>query len=435
MKKLFGLSVLLFISVLNVNAQDAGGGMKTADASLKKDQVAIIHPYVSNKGGTQIDTIKIAVRLNTVNNGLDTLKFTLDAGDFPNHPKILNSNFPLKDSTKWDSDMDIIVALAIETSNMRDTMKQEEVGHIFVVGDSKSALKLRLVPENSYNPNKPFWVEVGANLDLASQQVQTNNVFGGVFFYKRELRSLAKKGGPQKDSKILALAAGVYESKNFAQSEDVKYSILPYFNSSSYPTTHPDSFAIFTDTGVVKLTKQIKNIGLFFSPQIRLSNGNSNSDGIHFFASFYAEVLWENIQTNFDYSLSMRRDTIYVPRSTIGGYTQRAESKSFNLFSHYEGFGLPVFVKYDDANLYLNPVFGISNQPSDEYVNKFISNEVTAKDREWKGFFLFQFRLSEEKYGICLSGEVRQLLGAQSNPYITLVLSKKFDLSKLIQFQ
>jgi len=49
----------------------------------------------------------------------------------------------------------------------------------------------------------------------------------------------------------------------------------------------------------------------------------------------------------------------------------------------------------------------------------------------WNPFYLIQFRLNEEKYGISFTGEVRSILLRDSKSVITISLSKKFDLSDL----
>jgi hypothetical protein len=49
----------------------------------------------------------------------------------------------------------------------------------------------------------------------------------------------------------------------------------------------------------------------------------------------------------------------------------------------------------------------------------------------WNFFYLFQFRLNEEKYGISFTGEVRGLMLKNAKSIIALSLSKKIDLGDL----
>ena len=290
-------------------------------------------------------------------------------------------------------------------------------------------MTLRIAPAHTYSASNPFWLEVGANFDLASQKVEANNVFGGIFLYKRELNSWD-------DRDNFAVAAGVYESKAFSQDYGGAY-IPPYYTTSSFPLPgKPNSFLLFNDTGVVKVNRQIRNIGLFFSPQLRLTNGSSNKNGLHMFISLYGELLWQNVQVNYDYTSTYHTSVDTLGMSDIVNYNLRQETRSFNIYSHYDGVGLPIYFKEDNVNLYLNSVLGVTNQPSDAHVKNYLdgTSPLSFLNKKWTAFYLVQFRLSEDRYGFAFSGEIRQLLNSESKPFITLVLSKKFNLSKLIEY-
>lgn len=305
------------------------------------------------------------------------------------------------------------------TLNM-DTAKYEISGVVI----------LRITSPHNYIANKPFWIEVGANFDLAEQKLEPNNVFGGIFLYKRELKPLQRRA----DKNPYAVAAGVYESKAVAQEYAGAY-IAPYYSSGSF-NSHPDSFLLFNDTGAVTATRQARNIGLFFTPQFRFTSGSSDKNGLHLFASAYFEILWQNIEINYDYSATARRNIETRPMVDLSKYGLRQDKRSFNIYSHYEGVGMPIYFKENYVNLYINPVFGITNQPTDGKVIDFLNGAGNRSllSKEWSAFYLVQFRLSEDRYGLSLSGEVRQLLHSESKPLITMVLSKKFDISKLIEY-
>lgn len=79
-------------------------------------------------------------------------------------------------------------------------------------------------------------------------------------------------------------------------------------------------------------------------------------------------------------------------------------------------------------------MLGACNQIAASTQEVATNSNLSSVSRNWYAFYLVQFRLNEEQYGLSFSGEVRGLLKKNSPPVITLVLSKKFDLAKLIEF-
>ena len=161
---------------------------------------------------------------------------------------------------------------------------------------------------------------------------------------------------------------------------------------------------------------------------------------MHFFVSLWAEVQWQRISNESDFSNLKRVDTFFTAPDNLDSFSQQAtQKKDIDIKTHYYGVGIPMYFKEDDVNVFFNPVFGISNQPSEEkLITVFSKREVAINNdgrRRWAPFYVFQFRLNEEKYGIAFTGEVRGLLKRNSAPFVSIALSKKFDLSKFIEFQ
>ncbi len=283
--------------------------------------------------------------------------------------------------------------------------------------------------------DKPFWVEVGSNFDFADG-LKPNNFFGGVFLYDRDIRPIFYKRStrPADRSKNLGIFAGVFESKTISDVFSQDFTVRPYYNSTSVKLLRSDSVGVFRDTGRLVKTQVVKNIGLFVSPQVRLTDGSSNAEGAHVFLSTWMELQWQRLSVKSDFTGQARYDTLYSPRSELNRY-DNADSGSVekDIRTHYFGFGLPIYYKKGDANLFLNPVIGFSNQP----LQKEIDAALTGDDlkRTWRPFYIVQFRLSEEKYGISFTGEVRGLIRKDSRPFVSLALSKKFDLTKFIEFK
>lgn len=155
--------------------------------------------------------------------------------------------------------------------------------HSIIVSDA--------VPTNAdYNPNKPFWIEIGSNFDLLDG-LEPNNLFAGVFFHKRDIRKLSLKKEKNrriwtKEQKNLGVFAGVFESKTISTLTKGDFGLRQYYDSSSFTPAvpnQPDSIWIFRGTGPIANIQTVRNVGLFFSPQLRLSNGSANEDGLHFF--------------------------------------------------------------------------------------------------------------------------------------------------------
>jgi len=322
--------------------------------------------------------------------------------------------------------------LRIQTNSKNDTSSDPQTTFIGIKGIPGQAQEVDLV---NYNPNKPFWVELGSNFDLLNG-LQANNLYGGIFMDKKDVQPIFKK---RKDKKYyLSLFGGVYESKTIS-TEESNSSNLRYLDNSVF--NPPDTIAIVhRDTGKITKTTSINNLGIFFEPQMRLTNKLADQNGFHIFLSLWTEIVWQKVATNFDYSNTGRysSDTVKIA-SLPQNVTYKVASFNSDYRSHYLGMGLPLYFKYNNYNLYVNPVFGWSTQvgiPSSATSDSSFYNNSQAAQK-WQSFYLVQFRLNEEQYGFAFTGEIRGVIGEHPNNYkpaISLALSKKFDLSKLIEF-
>lgn len=295
------------------------------------------------------------------------------------------------------------------------------------------------------NPNKPFWIEIGANLDLVDG-LAANNFFTGVFFYKRDLKKFYNRKNKKIDSSFknnnISIFAGVYESKTSSDSAIGNgRESFRYFDRGAINLIRNDSFPVFTDTGSLHYKTVTRNVSLFFSPSIRLTNGSANMDGLHIFASIWTELLWsrKSIITNGD-QLN-RKDTIFVPGNQLKGIPGApfSTNKFYDYRTQYFGIGLPIYMKDNDVNLFVNPIFGVSNQ-RDIPVVQTISNSdedqlFLIPKHKWNPFYIAQFRLSEEKFGFAFTGEIRGFMLQNSKPQISMALTKKFDLNKFLEYK
>jgi len=399
-----------------------------------------IHTDVSTSVRITTDTLLIpAMLIGTPAN--TTFSFVLQDNEFPNAPQIGSATVT---NLEWRHDSDVVtLKVPIKTKSIPTDIEKELDAQIKIADTSKHTFfTIRLGEAAAYDSSSPFWVELGSNFDLIDK-IKPNNLYAGVFFYKRDMRKLIGKNHiHKKNHKIyikanklsnIGIFAGVFESKALSS---VNSSIAPrqYITSSSYAHPSNDSMYVFNDTGTVKRITTVSNIGLLLSPQLRLSNGSSNEDGLHFFAGYYGEIQWQHITNSTDFSATGRHDTLTIDTARARNYNTLPVESKFNIYTHYLGINLPLYMAYGDYRLFVNPVFGGSNQASSDFLqSKELANDKDIK-RNWHFFYAVQFRLNDEKYGIAFSGEVRGLTISRSDPFVTLVLSKKFDLHKLIEF-
>lgn len=428
-----------------VFAREAGAQIDiTASSTLKPGSVIELHPH-HNEGEIGTRTDSLTVFLTPGKDYSDTadarVTFEMRSYDVPNKPVIQNNPYLIKKGTALKDGL-LPIVLAIQTTNTPDTLTDAVTSFVSLKSKPDVYAAIRLTPGRQHVRDDPFWVEIGANFDLVDN-IKPNNVFAGVFFYQRDIRPLFYKSG-RKDNN-LAISAGLYESRASTYSNSPDNIPIAYFDSSSFTgIVRNDSIVAIRhlNVGKVKNRIEVQNLGLYFSPQLRLTKGSANSYGAHFFVSFHAEVIWQQIRNEFDYSNTNRilSDTLLVSRSQLARtdtilFPAKPEGKPMNVFSHYEGIGLPFFLKTENVNLYINPVIGMSNQPKTPDITTLQSITENRFERDWRAFYLVQFRLSEEKFGLSLSGEVRGLLAKQSPPFMTVLLSKKFDLYKLVSYR
>ena len=134
--------------------------------------------------------------------------------------------------------------------------------------------------------------------------------------YKRDLKKFFNKKNLKyhkaetKNSNI-SIFAGIYESKTTSDSSTRSINgTYKYFDRYSIDLVRNDSFPAFTDTGSLRHKTATKNISLFLSPSIRITNGSADSDGLHVFVSFFwFEMLWSRKSAIASGSLLNRNDT------------------------------------------------------------------------------------------------------------------------------
>jgi hypothetical protein len=393
------------------------------------------------KDSTRDERIKVKILLKPGN--ATSAEWVIDNQTLSFGCTVLNPTIKLP-KVKADSTIEVKVYLEILATKTR--LRGDEFTKLRLSTDTsgKYPVFLRFTDRALYKPNKAFWVEIGSNFDLVDG-LEPNNFFSGVFLHQKDIRPFLNK----RNEKNLGIFAGVYESKAISNVNNDSFTHYDYYSSNSLIVTNathpgkvkPGELGGFRDSVRVKTSQVVRNIALFLSPQRRITNHSANADGLHVFASLWIELQWQRIQLERNYSTVSRLDTISIPSQELpmyelvenGAITKKTEDV-VDLKSHYYGVGLPIAVKHENTNVFINTAIGFSNQPRTGFSTSKQEIATLAQDRAWKGFYVFQFRLNEEQYGISFTGEVRGLLIANSPPIVSLALSKKFDLTKFIEF-
>jgi len=255
----------------------------------------------------------------------------------------------------------------------------------------------------------------------------------------------------------LSFTGGVYESKSSSVSASSDSGFV-YRNGNTYVyNTAHNGYPVYRDTGMVNTTTSVQTVGLFVSPHFLLTSTPSKQNGFHLYLSVYAEMLWQRVTSTFDYSKA-NIDTVYYKTSLTGpngAYRYNYKENTINLDyrSHYFGLGLPIYIKHDNYTFYLNPVLGATDQQFTflqntingqsvniaahynvsqyEYANPLIG--FATPKNTWNMFYIWQFRLTSEQYGVSFTGEIRGMFLTQSTPIISLSISKKFDPGKFFE--
>ena len=421
------------------------------------DAVTTINPYYTKKDTAQILSIDFYVVRDSMPTQDDTVGFHLDPYRFPK-PKSSKRSFALttvdgKDkisavviprsswfddtsSGKWEAPVRLYL-----TNPPVDSIRDDDAFANIKLDDGDTSYHaIRLTEKGMYNRIYPFWVDLGTNFDLLNG-IQANNLYAGVYGY---VKDVARIGGSGRNN--LSILAGVYEGKSISTGSSSD-SGLVYRDGTSYipSASNNNMFPYYQDTGTIKNTVSITSMGIFLSPQLRLTTGPAEDFGLHMFVSFYTEVLWQKVNNSFDYSGTNRAQTLYADTPALYHYPFKENSLSADYRSHYVGFGMPLLIRNKIFTLYVAPTFGWTNQRFVLVADNWSTSGAYKKQGNylansggfaqpactWNPFYLITFRLNEEKYGISVTGEVRSILLRDSKSAITISLSKKFDLSDL----
>ena len=414
--------------------------------------------YSKDKNGEAQDTVQVVVQRSGCeslpNEHEDTLFFKFDDLSFPKGSLIILDPTQIVKTKAWDkitattkgtkedtTKCFTTVILHLKKTRV-DTMKNDEIGSIGLdSGEGKHFVRLS---GSGVYTTQPFWLELGTNFDLLDK-ITTNNLYGGVFMFKKDVAPVSKQHA-------FSFSGGFYESKS-TSSLNSSDSGLIYRDNTSFFADSNNNYPYYRDTGTFNTTASVRSIGLFFSPLYRLDKTSVDVNNFHWFLSFYAEMLWQRVNVSYDYNNLHRAQTMYAPnKDTLYNVRYKEYEKEYDYRSHYFGIGLPIYIKEDNFNFYLNTVLGISTQKfvlissldTTNTKTKFpfaqskknlvtMQNSFAQPKHTWNPFYLFQFRLNEETFGASITGEIRGFLMRNTKPVVSISVSKKFNLPALLK--
>lgn len=440
MKKLLIL-LLVCTAKLITYAQTASPRVVLAASSVT------IKPIYTAKGGTARDTfyrVDVKVHLNGTYDSVTAANNVVSFAFAPNfslsgNPVIVN---PVQTVTitQWVRNTDLTLSLLIKGSSLPAKLQADEIAHIIIQGQPDSFVTVRLSAkeeeDTKYDGQKPYWVETGTNIDFIDGP-KANNLTGGIFYQKFDNSWGHKKLADTRDTSAFkwAFFAGAYESKIISDVRTTHDTVLGLINNTSYKSGKKDTIAVYNYAGRQKQIQTVRNWSFFLSPSWKLTKGKYNDGSFHAFASFWAELRYQEIELKTDNSTLVLLDTSYDKIDNKTSYTSSADTvTSSSLYSHYYGFGVPFYYEDKSVTLFMNPVFGLSNQPSSGKLMEISKLGGTQRNSEWKPFYFVQFRLSDNLFGITVTGEIRGLIIRNSPPQYTIALTKKFNLEKLLTF-
>ncbi len=448
-------------------AKDTGDKLiENGNAQITPDRAyEITRDYNFTINPTDSLIVNVKLTKGGYKEGHSQLVFSFLDTSLNKHFQILENPIDIKED-EWKDAVDDKKGLIKIPLHLKNLIKNDSIANnvqkmdLIIKGQTQALRGSQRIKLNM--PDQPFWAEIGTNFDLLDN-LKTNNFYAGVYMFDKDIANinfqwLLKKAKRSKESRPnnISFSGGVYES----QSVSIRSinNVFDYKDGASEildtATGSIKSYKTYRDTGNISATTSIKRVGLFISPMFRITNGKTDANGAHLFIAPYIEMLWQRISAKVDYTkanktYTITTDTGKLAKIRFDALPYKTQSFDFDFRSHYLGLGVPLYIKENGFNLFFNPVFGATTQGFTIFANQANPNKYTEINQlttgyndilnikrnksTWHGFYMFQFRLNEVAYGITFSGEIRGITIHESQPVITLALSKKFNLTGLFK--
>ncbi|MCF8296608.1 MAG: hypothetical protein K9J13_03600 [Saprospiraceae bacterium] len=309
---------------------------------------------------------------------------------------------------------DTLLPILIGIVNDKKIECKQTVYKLIASIDKKTAYTYITV-KNALDPHKPdfkdFMIHAGANFDF-KDGVKINTFYGKISFFKPGLTLNNRIG----------FYSNIYQNNIVSNDSNLFGHDIKTLSNINDTISYVSNFIKYNNN------QSNKNIALCIGVPLQVLpwDRKGKSDAFKFFISPEFELIKVNTTNSREFTL-ISSDTIL--NTTTSFYLSDISSKriisvaqQFDSYTTYlKHFGIgTVLLTYetDKSFIYLSgTVWGFG------YVN----NKVRAKQ-----YYQYKLQISEKKYGISLGCEFRGFY--QEDPFISIHLSKIFDLSKLSDF-
>lgn len=305
------------------------------------------------------------------------------------------------------------------TVNLKHDDKTEKIS----LAKDKKTITIVVKKENKYSYEKvlrrKYNFHIGTNFDFQNE-LEVNSFYSEINFFLPNLFLKDKMG----------LQGGIYKNSSISDlKERDENVIIKEIQGDIAPSD--TSVTITTSRAVRTPRESYENLGIYAGFLYRILK-NTNIYDDHKFEMFLLlnfEVIERRVTTTYVDELLFPLSTEEIPLSSFSEDEELQsllipENTTVKYYSSYYGLGLPMRYNNDYVEILMTPSIGIGapgytigdNSPSD------ISS-----------FAAVQFSLIEKNYGIKLSGDLRKYLRSSQTPFITINLSKSFDITNLIE--
>lgn len=304
------------------------------------------------------------------------------------------------------------VQILIGLNGSQNTGTGNVVYKIAAASDNiRSELVINIFPPN--NPHiishyEDFLVTIGANFDFA-EGLEANSLYAKVSVFRPNLTVNQRIG----------IYTGLYQNNFFSIDSSTLGFNINYLSEFSV-----DSISFVSNRVSYKSNNSSKNLSLFISIPVRLTSLGSSFN--LYFAPEFELLKVNNVITRqyqvFDSDTFLNKPWAFY-RGVVDATTDLVninQDKSIEQ-SYIKNFGLASFI------------LTYENERNMIFLSGTLWGIGKLNNGREKSFYQYKFEIVETKYGISLGGEFRGFYG--ENPFISIHLSKLFNLSKLIDFQ
>lgn len=320
----------------------------------------------------------------------------------------------------------------VKLMNILDTLvKNESIIQVFVKSTNKTDFKvggtqISMGYSNDFIPvrlingkkvrNYDYNFFLGANFDMQTQ-LKTESYYAEIDVFLPDLVTL------KKNKSSFGLQAGIYKNNNVRKELENSVS-RPIFEIVDSLST-VDSVTVIENRALQTPNVSTSNLGFYGRVLFNLHENKKRN--FRAFLALHAELIQRTQTITYESENLIRINQSIMPRDSLRNNAVLLSRILNNgpdtdrFYSSFFGAGIPLRYSGKSIEVSINPVFGFGDKGA----------RVRGGDT-FKSFFLAQFHLMEKEHGLRISGEIRKYFNANQNPFVVINLSKRFDISKLL---